>query len=274
MLVVSGTPLTPDTGIDRSAMTRLHRVSLVGFGTFERSTFDLFFRTSTLRALRPPSDHPVNPVREHGYRLVPPQDQPELVLINGDLRLAARQAWRWPGRCISVGDSSFEGALAHLHRPVPMNRLLDLMDDLVMHQAPAAGFEASAPPPDERITNVRLLVVDDNERTRRSIARYLVRLGLDAHYAGSGEEGLYRVTQRPYELVLLDARMPGISGWLTCRLIKRRPYAEGLQAPRVLIMSRPEGPMGRWRELRCRCDGRLPKPLQKTDLLAAVRPFL
>jgi CheY-like chemotaxis protein len=274
VLVVSDNPLTAPARLDQPAATRLHPVSLVGFGSFERSTFDLFFRTSALRALRPPAQHPVNPVREHGYRLVPPQDQPELVLINGDLRLAARQAWRWPGRCISVGESSFEGALAHLERPVPMNRLLDVMDDLVRHQPPPPGFEASAPPADVSLTSVRLLVVDDNERTRRSIARYLVHLGADAHYAASGEEGLYRVAQKPYELVLLDAHMPGISGWLTCRLIKRRPYAEGLQAPRVLIMSRPEGPLDRWRELRCRCDGRLPKPLQKTDLLAAVRPFL
>jgi len=274
VFVVSGHPLTPETRLDRSATIRLHRVGLVGFGAFERSTFDLFFRTSELRALRPQAKYPVNPVREHGYRLVPPQDQPDLVLINGDLRLAARQAWRWPGRCISVGESSFEGALAHLHRPVPMNRLLDVLDDLVMHQPPPPGFEASGPPPDARMTTARLLVVDDNERTRRSIARYLVRLGVDAYYAASGEEGLYRVAQRPYELVLLDARMPGISGWLTCRLMKIRPYAEGLRAPRVLIMARPEGPMDRWRVLRCRCDGRLPKPLQKTDLLAAVRPFL
>jgi CheY-like chemotaxis protein len=265
-------------------MTTLHRVGLVGFGAFERSTFDLFFRTSALRAGRPPAAITINPVREHGYVLVAPQDSPALVLINGDLRLAARQAWRWPGRCISVGEQSFTGAIVHLQRPVPMGRLLGVLDDLVQRAAASAASEpASLPGIDGNAAGAgaaspqgrsRLLVVDDNPRTRRAISRYFLTLGVEANFAGSGEEALYRVSQRPYELVLLDTHLGGISGWLTCRLIKTRPYPDLQRAPRVLMMARREGPLDSWRVLRSRCDGRLLKPLQKHELLEAVKPFM
>ncbi len=267
-------------------MTTLHRVGLVGFGAFERSTFDLFFRTSALRAGRPPAAITINPVREHGYVLVAPQDSPALVLINGDLRLAARQAWRWPGRCISVGEQSFTGALAHLQRPVPMGRLLGVLDDLVQRAAASAACEPASLPVHSVTAGAAdttaasphgrpgLLVVDDNPRTRRSISRYFLTQGVEANFASSGEEALYRVSQRPYELVLLDTHLGGISGWLTCRLIKNRPYPDLQRAPRVLMMARREGPLDHWRMLRSRCDGRLLKPLQKHELLEAVKPFM
>jgi CheY-like chemotaxis protein len=255
-------------------MTTLHRVALVGFGTFERSTFDLFFRTSQLRAQRPPAAHAGIASREHGYVLVAAQDDPELLLINGDLRLAVRQAWRWPGRCVSIGAASFAGAIAHIQRPVPMSHLLEVLDELVLHQPTASDWPHAGAAPEDPATGLRVLVVDDNDRTRRSIARCFVRAGLEASYADSGEEALYRVAQRPYALVLLDAQMTGISGWLTCRLIKDRPYPRGRTAPRVLIMARDGGLRDRWRLARCRGDGRILKPLHTAALLAAVQPYL
>jgi CheY-like chemotaxis protein len=180
----------------------------------------------------------------------------------------------WPGRCVGVGAQTLEGAAAHLKRPVPMGQLLAVLDELVQLGSPTALAGAAPPVHPTSASSPQLLVVDDNDRTRRSIARYFLHLGAEATYAASGEEALYRVSQRAYTLVLLDARMPGISGWLACRLIKTRPYGEGRKAPKVLVMTRLDRPLERWSLLRCRCDGHLRKPLQKSDLLAVVRPYL
>ena len=256
-------------------MTHLHRVCLVGFGAFERTTFDLFFRMSEQRAQRARTPGNLNPPRERGYLQVAPAHHPELVLINGDLPEAARHAWRWPGRCISVGEQTFVGAIAHLHRPVHMNSLLDTLDELMQggRQAWAQAPQQAPGPVWQAASAARLLVVDDNTNTLRSMARLLRKLGLTATYAHTGEEGLYRVSQGAFELVLLDSRMPGISGWMTCRLIKTRPFAEGAKAPRVIMMARPEGPLDPLRAALCRCDGRVNKPLRKKDLVALLQPL-
>ena len=73
--------------------------------------------------------------------------------------------------------------------------------------------------------------------TKQSLFR---RLGVVAVFARSGEEALYRVSQAGFELVLLDSRMPGISGFLTSRLIKTRRYPEGQHPPRVVLLAWPE----------------------------------
>lgn len=258
-------------------MTVLHRVSLVGFGAFERTTFDLFFRMSEQRARREPSSDPGRPRRERGYLHVAPADHPDLVLVNGDAAEAVRQAWRWPGRCICIGSGPFAGAIAHLPRPVHMATLLGVLDDLVRDGRPAreraraAGYGQA--PSRELGPPARVLVVDDNENTLRSIRRFLRRLGVVAVFARNGEEALYRVSQADFELVLLDSRMPGISGFLTSRLIKTRPYREGQAPPRVVLLAWPEDALDPLRTLLSRCDLRLDKPIRKPALLPLVQPL-
>lgn len=259
-------------------MSVLHRVSLIGFGTFERTTFDLFFRMAEQRSRRSAGvavgaglagGSTSASTRERGYLQVAPSHHPEIVLINGDVPDAVQEAWRWPGRCVGIGGAPFAGAVSHLPRPANMQSLLGVLDGLVRdRRSPAADAARaeSVPSQPPLAEPARLLVVDDNDNTLRSMRRFLRRLGLPAHFARSGEEALWRVSQTPYALVLLDSRMAGISGWVTCRLIKTRPYPSGRQTPRVVMMARPEGVLDLLRERLCRCDARISKPLRKPML--------
>ena len=62
-----------------------------------------------------------------------------------------------------------------------------------------------------------ILVVDDEEGTRAVICRHLEFLGHHAESAASGCEALRMVTEarEPYDLVVLDMRMPGMDGEAT-----------------------------------------------------------
>jgi CheY-like chemotaxis protein len=269
-----------DAGASVPTPAVLHRVSLVGFGAFERTTFDLFFRMSEQRAGRQGTTGAHRPQRDRGYLQVAPSHHPELVLINGDAPQAVRQAWRWPGRCICIGGQSFDGAIRHLPRPVHMNSLLGALDELTEEGRLGTPSLPARPPATEPERSggragvaLRLLVVDDNANTLRSIGRFLRRQGLAATYARSGEEALWRVSQGRFELVLLDSRMRGISGWVTCRLMKTRPYGDDQHAPRVVMMARHEGVFDALYARLSRCDQRLHKPLRKQDLLPIVRPL-
>lgn len=57
-----------------------------------------------------------------------------------------------------------------------------------------------------------LLVVDDNELNRELLAKRLALEGFTVSSAGSGEEALERLRSQPFDLILLDVVMPGLSG--------------------------------------------------------------
>ena len=67
------------------------------------------------------------------------------------------------------------------------------------------------------------LVVDDNQMNRKLAIAFLKRLGWTADEAVSGAEALDRVRDRYYNAVLLDLRMPVISGESVCRAIRAEP---------------------------------------------------
>ena len=58
----------------------------------------------------------------------------------------------------------------------------------------------------------KILVVDDTEANRESLARRLERRGYAVDTASGGEEALAKVAESPCELILLDIMMPGMSG--------------------------------------------------------------
>ena len=57
-----------------------------------------------------------------------------------------------------------------------------------------------------------ILVVDDEPSGAEALSVLLQDAGYDTVLAGSGAEALVRAAQTPPDLVLLDVRMPGISG--------------------------------------------------------------
>ena len=58
----------------------------------------------------------------------------------------------------------------------------------------------------------RILVVDDELIVRDSIREWLMEEGFDADMAGSGQEALSRLGESPFQLMLLDIKMPGMDG--------------------------------------------------------------
>ncbi len=71
-----------------------------------------------------------------------------------------------------------------------------------------------------------ILVVDDESAIRYSITKTLQRVGYQVESAASGEEALDMLSQQPYDVVLTDIRMPGISGVeLLARIKEESPDA-------------------------------------------------
>jgi two-component system, NtrC family, response regulator PilR len=58
----------------------------------------------------------------------------------------------------------------------------------------------------------KILVVDDNELFRESIADTLIRLGFDITQAPDGPKALEIVSKNTFDLVISDMKMPGMTG--------------------------------------------------------------
>ena len=58
----------------------------------------------------------------------------------------------------------------------------------------------------------QILMVDDEDNVRKSTTRLLQRKGYHVEEAGSGAEALDKLTKKRYDLLILDIRMPQMSG--------------------------------------------------------------
>jgi len=78
----------------------------------------------------------------------------------------------------------------------------------------------------------KVLIVDDEERFRATMCKLLTVRGLKAVTAGSGKEAIEKLRQNPYDVVILDVRMPEMGGVQVLSEIKKiDPQAE------VIIMT-------------------------------------
>jgi len=66
----------------------------------------------------------------------------------------------------------------------------------------------------------RVLVVDDDRQLADMLVRYLVKMDYEAEAAYAGREGLARFEQGDFKLVILDLKMPDMSGMEVLEAIK------------------------------------------------------
>ncbi len=62
------------------------------------------------------------------------------------------------------------------------------------------------------MSDLRVLIVDDEKRLRELLGRSVSRMGFEVVAVGSAEEAATRMKQAPCDIVLLDLNLPGKSG--------------------------------------------------------------
>ena len=69
----------------------------------------------------------------------------------------------------------------------------------------------------------RLLIVDDEETLTFSLYQTFIRAPIDCEVltASSGEEAITRIEEKPFDLVITDLSMPGLSGIELLQYVKR-----------------------------------------------------
>ncbi len=73
------------------------------------------------------------------------------------------------------------------------------------------------------MTQPRILVVEDTSETRRLMVRVLERSSIVALEASTGETGLAAIRRERPDAVVLDLRLPGMSGFDVVRAVRSDP---------------------------------------------------
>jgi PAS domain S-box-containing protein len=119
---------------------------------------------------------------------------------------------------------------------------------------------------------VIILHVDDNEANRYVVTRILQNAGFTVVEAATGTAGLKAVAEYQPTLVILDVKLPDISGFEVCRQIKANPETAfipvlHLSASFIQSQDKAEG-------LDSGADAYLVQPVEPIELLATVRSLL
>ncbi|MDH5355894.1 MAG: response regulator, partial [Gammaproteobacteria bacterium] len=104
---------------------------------------------------------------------------------------------------------------------------------------PVADEDASVSQPSELLENVRVLVVDDHAVNREILHNQVISWGMRNDNVGSGEKALEFIRKAqdegdPYEVVLLDWRMPDMDG---LELAKKLKEDAEIKVPHLVVLS-------------------------------------
>lgn len=112
----------------------------------------------------------------------------------------------------------------------------------------------------------RVLVVDDEQRICRFVARALEANGFSVDVVGSGADALEASAATDYVMIVLDLVMPGLDGYeVLRRIVARTPHQ------RVLVLSAIGDVESKVRCLRMGAVDYLPKPFAIAELIERVK---
>jgi two-component system OmpR family response regulator len=117
--------------------------------------------------------------------------------------------------------------------------------------------------------HVRVLVVEDSAAMASVIRRGLVEEGFAVDVAPDGSEGLWMALEWDYDLIVLDAMLPGLDGFEVCRRLRA-----GQRWAPVLMLTARTSVDDRVTGLNAGADDYLVKPFALRELVARLQALL
>jgi two-component system copper resistance phosphate regulon response regulator CusR len=112
---------------------------------------------------------------------------------------------------------------------------------------------------------MKVLVIEDDPTVGQFVKRGLEQQHWSVDLVADGEEGERLATSQPYDLVVLDMRLPGRSGLDVLRNLR----AKGFERP-VLVLTAQDAVDAKVQTLRAGADDYVTKPFAFEELLARV----
>lgn len=114
-----------------------------------------------------------------------------------------------------------------------------------------------------------VLIVDDEEEMRSLLAPMLVQEGYEVATAFDGDDAISQLEKKPYDLLLLDIKMPHVGGFEVLKFVRaHQPHTR-------VIMLTAFAELANAMESRMRgADGFIGKPFDPTEVLMELERVL
>ena len=115
----------------------------------------------------------------------------------------------------------------------------------------------------------RILIVEDERAVARGLEYGLEKEGFSVQWADSGQRALELARTQDPHLIVLDIRLPDMSGFDVCRQLR----AEGKRQP-ILVLTARDEEVDKVLGLELGADDYMVKPYQLREMIARVRALL
>src|SRR5262249_35358590 len=114
----------------------------------------------------------------------------------------------------------------------------------------------------------RVVVVDDDKSIRKLVSLYLTRAGYEVIEYSNGKQARSELIRRPWDLAILDRRLPDMDGVVLCHQIKANPE---LRSRYVIMLTGEDEAEDKILGFDLGADDYITKPFQPAELLARIR---
>ncbi|MEM8966914.1 MAG: response regulator transcription factor [Bacteroidota bacterium] len=115
----------------------------------------------------------------------------------------------------------------------------------------------------------RILVVEDEPSMQMGLSDNLEFEGYEVAVSSDGQEGLDRILNESFDLVVLDVMLPSMSGFEVCKTVRKK----GDSTPIILLTAKGEE-LDKVRGLELGADDYITKPFSLRELLARIKAVL
>ena len=116
---------------------------------------------------------------------------------------------------------------------------------------------------------MKILIVEDNDRLRKSLVDYMEDEGFAVDSAGDGLNALTMGLEQNYDLILLDVMLPGLYGWDVLKALRKA----GKSTP-VLMLTACDQIENQLQSANLGADDYMTKPFEMDELLSRIQSVL
>ncbi|MFH1519972.1 MAG: response regulator, partial [Candidatus Omnitrophota bacterium] len=164
-----------------------------------------------------------------------------------------------------VQEALKNNAYTCIYKPFPPQEAVEIVEEIIREKGNKGVREEG------RGTMAKtILIIDDRETIRTSLADVLAESGYRVLEAATGEEGLEKAREEKPDLMVVDTAMPGIDGHEVCRQIKE---IERLPI-KVLIYTGALSAINPLKARRAGADDYIVKGLSPLNLIEAIEKLI
>ena len=136
---------------------------------------------------------------------------------------------------------------------------------------PPAAYITKTPAHQQNAKHKRILIVEDNQLNSKLLKQLLTVYGYEVRESPEGLQALDLARDERPDLILMDIRLPGISGLELTRLLKQDDQTKTIPIIAVTALASPEYEKKGWES---GCDAYILKPIILDNFLRTIESFL